>query len=397
MKQDFSQGDFMNRISLSYTIMTALISLSVCSAQTYKWNNTGNLPSGYTHKTYYSTLMNTDIGYVIYLPPDYNNSTDRYPVVYSLHGMGGNENGNCQTYSSVMQSSITGNVFPPVIVVFVNGRGNTFYSDSKDGSVKCESSIINELIPHIDTTYRTKADRSQRAIEGISMGGFGALMLGFKHPDMFGSIGTYDAALVNWDTLSQQTFDRSIPNQIFGNDRNYFNENSYPFTFAIKNAATIKSLGIKVRITTGNNDLQMGPLYYYNLAMRDTLNKLGIPLTFNVTPGGSHGQSFTSANVKEYMIFHTTNFKDAITQTLQPVITKSNNNSILAPVTFSSMNVSNFVIPSQWKQHSVKKIQVFNLCGRAIGNVSLQEIDRIDGSAMGRQFGSGVFTLKAVR
>ncbi len=390
----------MNRISLSHTLIIALISFSVCSAQfgSYSWNNPGgNLPSGYTHKTYHSELMNTDIGYVIYLPPDYNNSTDRYPVVYSLHGMGGNESGNCQYYSSVMQSSITGNVFPPVIIVFVNGRGNTFYSDSKDGTVKCESSIINELIPHIDATYRTKADRTQRAIEGFSMGGFGALMLGFKHPDMFVSIGTYDAALVNWDTLSQQTFDRSIPSQIFGNDRNYFNENSYPFTFAVKNAETIKSLGIKVRITTGDNDLQMGPLYYYNLAMRDTLNKLGIPLTFNVTRGGGHGGSITSDNVKEYMIFHTNNFKDAITQTLKPLITTSKNNSILAPVTFSSMNASNFVIPSQWKQHSVKEIQVFNLSGRAIGNISVQGIDRIDGSAIEKRFGSGVFTLKAIR
>jgi esterase/lipase superfamily enzyme len=312
--------------------------------------------------------------------------------------MGGNENGNCQTYSGVMQSGITSNSFPPVIVVFVNGRGNTFYSDSKDGTVKCESSIIKELIPHIDATYRTKADRTQRAVEGISMGGFGALMLGFKHPDMFASIGTFDAALVNWDTLSQQTFDRSIPTQIFGSDRNYFNENSYPFTFAKQNAATIKSLGIKVRITTGDNDLQMGPLYYYNMAMRDTLNKLGIDLTFKVTPGGTHGASFNAANVKEYMISHTATFKAAITQTLQPVTINANEqNCNLAPITLSTMNISNFVIPSQWKQNSVKVIQVFSLSGRSLGNISVQGIDGIDGSTMERLFGSGVFTLKAIR
>jgi enterochelin esterase-like enzyme len=388
----------MNRISLSHTIIIALFSISVCSAQWggYSWSNPGNLPQGFTHKTYHSTLMNTDIGYVIYLPPNYNNSTDRYPVVYSLHGMGGNENGNCNNYSGVMQSGITNNEFPPVIVVFVNGRGNTFYSDSKDGSVKCESTIINELIPHIDETYRTKADRTNRAIEGMSMGGFGALMLGFKYPELFTSIGTYDAALVTWDTLSQQTFDRNIPSQIFGNDRNYFMENSYPFTFARKNVETIKSLGIKVIMTTGDNDVQMGPLYNYNLAMRDTLNKLGIPLDFNVTRGGGHGASFTGANVKKYMIFHTNNFKDAATPTLKPLITASKNNGRLAPVTFSSMN-SNFAIPGLWKQQSVKEIQVFNLSGKAIGNISVQGIDHIDGSAMKRQFGSGVFTLKPVR
>lgn len=388
----------MKRVSLTYVIAEVLIIISICSAQTYKWNNPGNLPSGYTHATYHSTLMNTDIGYSIYLPPNYNSSTDRYPVVYSLHGMGGNENGNCQTYSGVMQSGITGNNFSPVIVVFINGRGNTFYSDSKDGSVKCESSIIKELIPHIDSTYRTKADRTQRAVEGISMGGFGALMLGFKHPDMFTSIGTYDAALVNWDTLSQQTFDRSIPTQIFGSDRTYFNENSYPFTFATKNAATLKSLGTKVRMITGDNDVQMGPLYYYNCAMRDTLNKLGISLTFKVIPGGTHGAGMNATTVKENMIFHTTNFKEATTQTFQPAkITKAEKSSNLTPATFSSVNVSNFAIPSQWKQNSVKTIQVFNISGRALGNLSVEGIDCIKGSALTKQFGSGVYTLKAVK
>ncbi|HEX2958998.1 MAG TPA: alpha/beta hydrolase-fold protein, partial [Chitinispirillaceae bacterium] len=244
----------------------------------------------------------------------------------------------------------------------------------------------------------TKADRTQRAVEGISMGGFGSLMLGFKHPDIFTSIGTYDAALVNWDTLSQQTFDRTTPNQIFGNDRNYFNENSYPFTFVSKNAAKIKSLGIKVRITTGSNDLQMGPLYYYNCAMRDTLNKLGIDLTFKVTQGGTHGASFTSANVKEYMIFHTTNFKEAITQVLKPVTSAATiDNKNVTAFSFSAVNATYFKVPHQWKQSSVKSIQIFNLNGKSLGNVSVEGIDRIDGAAMEKQFGSGVYTLKAIR
>jgi enterochelin esterase-like enzyme len=387
----------MQRILFLFTSVAILISSSTGYAQ--NWNNTNvQLPAGFTHSSYHSTLMNVDIGYSIYLPPNYNNSTDRYPVVYSLHGLGGNETQNCQAYSDVMQSGITSNEFSPVIVVFINGRSNTFYSDSKDGVVKCESTIIQELIPHIDATYRTKADRTQRAIEGFSMGGFGALMHGFKHPDLFCSIATYDAALVNWDTLSQQTFDRYVPISIFGNDRNYFNENSYPFTFAKKNAATIKSLGIKVRITTGDNDLQMGPLYYYNCAMRDTLNKLGINLTFKVTPGGGHGASFHGGNIKEYMIFHSTNFKAAITQTLQPaIISKTENNSIFAPVTFSSVNYSNVAFSNQLKHNSVKAITVFNLSGRSLGNVSVQGNNGIDGSGLVRQFGSGVYTLKAIK
>lgn len=388
----------MNRISLSYTIAVILISISICSAQSYSWNNPGNLPSGYTHETYHSTLMNTDIGYSIYLPPNYNSTTDRYPVVYSLHGMGGNETQNCQNYSSVMQTGIESNTFPPVIIVFVNGRGNTFYSDSKDGSVKCESTIIEELIPYIDATYRTIADRTRRAIEGFSMGGFGALMHGFKHTDLFCSIGTYDAALVDWNELSAQQFDRSIPNQIFGNDGNYFNENSYPFTFAKKNAETIKSLGIKVQMFTGDNDVQMGPLHQFNCAMRDTLNKLGIDLTFNIIPGGGHGGSFTAENIKENMIFHTTNFENAITQVHKPFTSSASiNNGHHTAFSFSTINAMFFNVPRQWKQNSVSAIRVYNLNGKSLGKLSVKGIERIDVSTMERQFGSGVFTLKAVK
>lgn len=387
----------MNKFSCSFTVVALIFFTS--TAQSYKWNNPGGqLGTGYTHATYRSALMNNiEIGYVIYLPPGYNNSTERYPVLYSLHGMGGNENQNPSFYKDALQSGINNKTFSPMIVVFVNGRGNTFYSDSKDGQVKCESTIIQELIPHIDAAYRTKADRLHRAIEGFSMGGFGALMLGFKHYDMFCSIGSYDAALVNWDELSRQQFDRSIPTQIFGSDGNYFNENSYPFTFAKKNAEKIKSLGIKVTMTTGDQDLQMGPLYPFNCDMRDTLKNLGIDLTFKIIAGGGHGGSINKDDIGLHLKFHSNNF-DAATKVFNPVfslssIVKRN----LSPVTFSSADNLFFRIPSEWKQNSVKMVQVFNLNGKSLGRLSVEGIDCVNRSTMEKQFGSGVFTLKPVK
>lgn len=224
------------------------------------------------------------------------------------------------------------------------------------------------------------------------MGGFGTLLLGFKHPDMFGSIGTYDAALTTWDTLSQQTFDRTIPSLIFGNDKNYFTENSYPFTFAKKNADTIKALDIKVRMSTGSNDLQMGPLYYYNLAMRDTLTKYGINLKFTTITGGTHGSSLSQATCKEYMVFHTTNFKTSSTQVFKPSasvqsVTSTHSNSF----TFSTMSL--FRIPSQWHQ-SVRAVALYNLNGKNLGQISISGLNYIDGKAVQEQFGSGVYMLK---
>ncbi|MBN1600433.1 MAG: prolyl oligopeptidase family serine peptidase [Chitinispirillaceae bacterium] len=371
-----------------FVLSIIFYSITLCTAQfgaSYKWNNSGsNLPSGYKHETYHSSLINTDIGYVIYLPPDYNNSSDRYPVIYSLHGMGGNENSNSQNYSGVLQSGITSNSFPPVIVVFINGRGNTFYSNSKDGKVKCESSIMTELIPHIDSTYRTKKDRTQRAIEGMSMGGFGALMLGFKYPEMFASIATYDAALVNWDTLSQQQFDRSTPNDIFGNDRNYFNENSYPFTFLKKNSATIKTLGIQIRMITGDNDKQMGPLYYYNLSMRDSLQANGISLDFKVIPGGTHGSGMNATTIKENMIFHTTNFNAAITDINRRSVFKKPSGSI-QPEAFTLSAGGSFNI-YQYRQHSNGFTRVYDFRGRVAGVIPGSGLNK-------KRLGSAVYII----
>ncbi len=363
----------MNRKFSLFLIIVFIVGALTGFTQNYSWNNpSSNLPNGISHHTYRSEVLNTDVGYSIYLPPNYSNSEEEYPVIYSLHGMGGNENSNCGLFGGILQDGINNNDFPPVIMVFVNGRGNTFYSDSKDGSLKCETSIITELIPHIDETYRTKSYRGQRAIEGISMGGFGALMLGFKYPDTFGSIGSYDAALVTWDTLSEQQFDQSIPNQIFGGDREYFNQNSYPPTLATKNADSIKALNIKVRMTTGDNDFQMGPLYNYNLSMRDTLNALGIELDFNVIPGGTHGAGMNQNSGKANILFHLENFTE------EPLFVFNPNNAENKTSTFRQSYF--YYTPGKFNLYSKKlnlknqRIEIYHVSGKKIGIFNFADI-----------------------
>ena len=77
--------------------------------------------------------------------------------------------------------------------------GNSWYAnwaESEEGRKDdWEDCMINDLIPHVDATYRTIAAREGRAINGLSMGGYGALMLGLKHPDMFCAIGSHSGAL----------------------------------------------------------------------------------------------------------------------------------------------------------------------------------------------------------
>ena len=93
----------------------------------------------------------------------------------------------------------------------VSGRNDLNYKRR----VKLNTWYANNVSFWIDlvTLFRTLPDRGHRAVNGVSMGGFGALMLAMKHFELFGHVCSDIAALVNWDTLSAQQFDQSIPHR----------------------------------------------------------------------------------------------------------------------------------------------------------------------------------------
>src|SRR6266576_23252 len=119
-----------------------------------------------------------------------------------------------------------------MIIVLVNGMRDSFYCDSKDGKWPIESVIVKELIPHIDQTYRTVARREMRAVEGYSMGGYGAAHIGFKYTELFGLVGVMAGALIT-------TSDSVQPNA--------------PFELVRKNAATIRGK-TAIRVSVGGQD-----------------------------------------------------------------------------------------------------------------------------------------------
>ena len=135
-------------------------------------------------------------------------ATRRYPVIYFMHGsLVDSKRPIVAGYVARVDAAIRSGVMPPAIVVMPQGLNQNRWMDSRDGTKPMESIIIKNLIPHIDATYRTIATREGRAIEGHSMGGFGALHNGFKNPDLFIAVtgnapggatldmGTYDPEL----------------------------------------------------------------------------------------------------------------------------------------------------------------------------------------------------------
>lgn len=225
-------------------------------------------PSGTRYETFYSPIARSNVSYLIYLPPNYESAQqDRYPVIYWLHARGGTQEEGAATFVPHMDAAIRAGQVPPVIVVMPNGLGFNRWVDTSDGKQPVESVLIRDLIPRIDRTYRTKVDRQDRAIEGFSMGGFGAAHLGFKYPELFGVVALDSAAL----------FDES-------KEDSYLNDNS-PWNLAIRNAAAIRSR-TRIRMAVGEEDSLLGLHRDYHLL----LQALGIPHEHAVCPGVGHDE-----------------------------------------------------------------------------------------------------------
>jgi pimeloyl-ACP methyl ester carboxylesterase len=144
--------------------------------------------------TYASALNGQQIPVKVYLPPGYESGTQRYPVIYNLHGGGGSPQRQWDRTRRTLTAAMESRAVRPMIYVYCNGLGNTEFVNTADGRL-IERSLIEELIPFIDSRFRTIASREGRAVDGFSMGGFGCLMLAFRHPDRFAAVVSYGAAL----------------------------------------------------------------------------------------------------------------------------------------------------------------------------------------------------------
>ena len=220
-----------------------------------KWVNEpkpGQLPTGVTHRTFHSNALNRDVGYCIYLPPGYDTDTARrYPVIYNLHGAGGNELHSFPDAKALHDGIVSGR-WPAMIMVMPNGGSHTFYKDSADGKYPAETLIIRDFIPFIDATYRTIAARGGRAIEGFSMGGRGATRLAMKYPELFCSLHNQAGNVLHLADLYDPSKPTVYPNNYLGPDRARYVDND-AFLLLQKNAAAIKA-GLRIAITCGTRD-----------------------------------------------------------------------------------------------------------------------------------------------
>lgn len=181
-----------------------------------------DVPHGTVSKVWYPspTLGMEQRRMTVYTPAGYADSNKQYPVLYLLHGAGGDENAWSELGRAVqiLDNLIAQGKAEPMIVVMPNGNGaqqavpgeypNSMYKPSFANAKTMEGSFekaFPDIMKYVETHYRTLNDKKHRAIAGLSMGGFHSLYISANYPDLFGYVGLFSAA-INRQAKGENTY-----------------------------------------------------------------------------------------------------------------------------------------------------------------------------------------------
>ncbi|MFL6313282.1 MAG: alpha/beta hydrolase [Terriglobales bacterium] len=239
------------------------------------------------------------IGYCAVLPPSYDaHPGKRFPVLYFLHGLGGDQSFLASSgASSGIEEAWEDKRLGEFVIITPQGE-NSFYINSRDGHILYEDFFIREFVPQMERRFRLAGNRAGRAIGGISMGGYGALRFAFKYPQMFASVAVHMPALL--EELPHGSSEVGLTvflGDAFGSPLNerFWKENS-PFVYA----RTANLQGLKIYFDCGDQDN-----YGFEAGVRQ-LDKLltarHVPHEAHIYPGG-HDMQFVSQHLEASMAF----------------------------------------------------------------------------------------------
>lgn len=235
-----------------------------------------DVPHGNVSKVWYdSPALGMQRRMTVYTPAGYENNTDKkYPVLYLLHGMGGDEDAwnELGRASVILDNMIASGAVEPMIVVMPNGNAEKaaapgytaegMYVPDGRFSVapagKFENSF-NDIVGYVDSHYRTLSDKEHRAIAGLSMGGGHSWRTSLWNPDEFGYVGLFSAA-VRWNGGGVDDSEELVT----------------PLKRQFANPPALYWIGI------GKEDF----LYGLNADYRKLLDSLSIPYTYHESEGG---------------------------------------------------------------------------------------------------------------
>jgi S-formylglutathione hydrolase FrmB len=255
-----------------------------------------------------SRILAHPVNYCVVLPPSYDGDRARkYPVLYFFHGLGDNE-----------QMFVHGGAFNLVqdlwerkqigeFLIVTPEAGATFYIDSHNGKVRYEDFLVEEFLPAIEGRYRISAGRSSRGVSGVSMGGYGALHLAFRHPELFSAVSAHSPALINQiPAMASPSPGSGIRSRVLGETfgsppDSAFWERNNPISLARK----ANLVGLKVYFDCGDRDdygFEEGAK-----ALDKVLTTRRIPHEAHVYPG-RHDWQYFAEHLPASLEFHTRAF-----------------------------------------------------------------------------------------
>ena len=245
-----------------------------------------------------SKLVGKTLSYNVLLPVDYNQpaaKTKHYPVLYLLHGLTGH-------YTNWLEHTHLADYAKPDDLIIVMPEGNNgWYTDSATvPAEKYETYFFDELFPDVQHRYRTIEAREGRAIAGLSMGGYGALKFGIKHPETFVFVASMSGALdaASWTEADLKGFEfiwRTLLPVYGAPNSGTRTANDLTKLYRELPAAGIAALPF-VYLDCGTED----PLLSTNRAFVDVLMSKKIPHEYRQLPG-IHAWAYWDSQVQEVL------------------------------------------------------------------------------------------------
>ncbi|MGB6598161.1 MAG: alpha/beta hydrolase family protein [Candidatus Acidiferrum sp.] len=234
-----------------------------------------------------SKILQRTVPYCVLLPPSYDtDTTRRYPILYLLHGLGDNEqmlvhSGGMNLIEDLWEQHQLGD-----FLIVTPAAGTSFYINSKDGQHRYEDFFLREFMPAVEKRYRAQTGRKSRGIAGISMGGYGALHIAFRHPLLFEAVGAHSAALLEkLPNISAQNSRQlgllHFLGSVFGSP---FDPAFWKLNDPVTIARTANLAGLKIYFDCGSEDdygFDTGAVVLDKL-----LTSRHIPHEFHLYPGG---------------------------------------------------------------------------------------------------------------
>jgi S-formylglutathione hydrolase FrmB len=241
----------------------------------------------------YSPSMKKSLKVAITTPSSYQGSEHRFPTLYLLHGGSGSFS---DWLTKVTEPGLVSRMAEKYNMIIINpGVGpSSYYFDSPlIDSVQYETYITSELIPEIDSNYRTLAQKESRAITGLSMGGHGSITLSAKHPELFAVAGSM-SGVMNIDTRMWEVGDE-LKNMRAETFKVTLGEIDYEYPYSSFTAVglvdQIKANGIPLIIDCGTEDF----LISTNRQMHQLLLADKTPHEYTERPGAHTWQYWTEA------------------------------------------------------------------------------------------------------